>query len=806
MKLRQISLVIAWLWSGLVIAQHCDNETWNWWEDNESFWVAKTNNQQGAPLVDLKKPFHDNTVPGKLVRIQFEQDYLPSKGWELMYRDFGCGSANEMPYFILYNKFTGILRVFVYVHGDDFNDANGYAMRLKYIESGDVPAFIGGVFPELTPDRHLDGAANADDYEVVYVGGKDDAFRHNWMVGDFHPNFDPHMSEYQDPTAIINIFRITKWDLEATYGDETTTEITDDITFVGPQVSRSGGGGAGAPPLNMIAGGAVAVAALFTSDEEINKLIKDRFQQVEDYLGTAGLEEYKPVANKFKEYNNFREQGKNAILEFTKNPSVGGAVVGLIGIAGALYGHLSGDDEATAPSYSLTSTTTNQVIKGTIEGTSGLVPISFKIPGSTFTSVSGNRLPYYDCSYGIATLAETPRVDTVSFNWKQSGNHPTEAFKAYTLSEDMHFMVNDRSGYDEVEIKVGLGAEVPIQWVKEKYGLDVQIKQGRLNVVNAREVQTSDDVEIPDGKVMLLSQIVDFKTQAKGMTIYLPDEAGAKLFVRIYAVLKSSSNPDRKFIYARDFDLKIGGGDSHTGTIGPGVLPPHANYSNAYYATGGSYPYPFDKDDITTSGDIPLRVAAYPVVAYYHSLVANQNINYSGTIENRRIGDPRGPTGEPAFLQAAVVTLEDGFRTVVNDDPISFITIKSTDVQYPSGGNGQHTVFSPVICTYNENSTSASRITESAEEADLEEQDPGKLEELSKHVEIWPVPAADQLNLYLPDGGHIHVLDMRGTEVLESSTFEAGNSVLNVSRLGKGIYLLRYETAHGVVTKKFIKE
>jgi len=62
----------------------------------------------------LASPFYqtDNNAINHFVD---SKDYLPVDGWELIKKDFGYNEFPSVtyPYFILYNRFTGVLRCFV---------------------------------------------------------------------------------------------------------------------------------------------------------------------------------------------------------------------------------------------------------------------------------------------------------------------------------------------------------------------------------------------------------------------------------------------------------------------------------------------------------------------------------------------------------------------------------------------------------------------------------------------------------------------------------------------------------------------
>lgn len=73
---------------------------------------------------------------------------------------------------------------------------------------------------------------------------------------------------------------------------------------------------------------------------------------------------------------------------------------------------------------------------------------------------------------------------------------------------------------------------------------------------------------------------------------------------------------------------------------------------------------------------------------------------------------------------------------------------------------------------------------------------------------LSPSPAASNVHLSAKNGllekGNIQVFDIAGQQVLTQSTAKVQTATLNVSDLVPGIYLLRYESKAGILTKKLV--
>ena len=104
--------------------------TWNWEEikydqtgnirkEYSNTWTANLSSGAitGLQLIDAPwaKP---NSAP--LQAINFSSDYRRVDGWELVKFDFGANKALPVPYFLLYQKTTGLLRIYAYLSASNY--------------------------------------------------------------------------------------------------------------------------------------------------------------------------------------------------------------------------------------------------------------------------------------------------------------------------------------------------------------------------------------------------------------------------------------------------------------------------------------------------------------------------------------------------------------------------------------------------------------------------------------------------------------------------------------------------------------
>ena len=98
---------------------------WDWRDDGGNNWNSYLiNDQNTVNLLSLPSPFQaqgfSQPNTSDLFLYQIEKDFQPGDGWELIYKSFGTSMINwvENPGFVLYNRFTGMLRVFFWANSD----------------------------------------------------------------------------------------------------------------------------------------------------------------------------------------------------------------------------------------------------------------------------------------------------------------------------------------------------------------------------------------------------------------------------------------------------------------------------------------------------------------------------------------------------------------------------------------------------------------------------------------------------------------------------------------------------------------
>jgi hypothetical protein len=123
MKKMNTFFVLVLLCPVLTFAQYCESptelgstvEVWDWTE--QWFTTYIKNQTDGTTMeIQVESPFQDvSTFQPNVVHLILSEvvEYSPAVGWELVYKQFGVPmDGTTMPFFALYNRFTGKMRLF----------------------------------------------------------------------------------------------------------------------------------------------------------------------------------------------------------------------------------------------------------------------------------------------------------------------------------------------------------------------------------------------------------------------------------------------------------------------------------------------------------------------------------------------------------------------------------------------------------------------------------------------------------------------------------------------------------------------
>ncbi|HZI58242.1 MAG TPA: hypothetical protein VFF39_15785 [Verrucomicrobiae bacterium] len=266
-------------------------------------------------------------------------DVLPTNGWVLLFRSFGnslCGT--NMPYFILYNRYDGLLRVFFY------NDLTTQTLSFGQVTLGE----------SNTTDASLLNFDGGDlNHNLVTV---DRIGPQQWSYADFSlTNYDP--TPHTDATLNFDLNGITATSLTLT-GGLTLDQVEQDAQMAGAYDRTKNSIGAFNSNFNSIASAA--------------KTMND---QASHNKGTWWA---------------------NAVTSLT-HAGVFFAAEDLWGVAGFIHTFLGGGQTKAPPMHFQGQINAT----GTLQSTSEVYSFILRVPGQPHSNPNDLSLPLYDTKLGV---------------------------------------------------------------------------------------------------------------------------------------------------------------------------------------------------------------------------------------------------------------------------------------------------------------------------------------------------------------------------------------------------------------------
>ncbi len=494
-------------------------EKWDWTKPGLVHPVyLKDNLNAPSILVELPyfctKPPHSsscgnaNTLSYELTGPPSDQDIYPEDGCELILKDFGSpndvypGRGITSPIFIIYNKYTGRLKVYVALIGK--LEANSAYLRVGFAETAvDIAKRV--LFAHADPITktliEFDAKNNFKSLNDYSIQNFDDSYQ--WLVSEIQTSYDPcNCQNLGKPTPIeVRPNLIENSLVEATIEGNVNQVLMDP----GGVTGETGGKTSFEDLVLGVGKSAIRGYNDFTTyKSQINGMLDKGNAEYKNKLITEWFNEFVKQNPQYQGINNLQKKYElwDAFLrtddaykkslgiasindyetdkdfQFVKSiasaiPYVGSA----IGVIDFLF---SGGKEAI-PSKPSPPMVFNVSLKlyGKITIQKQKDPITFLAPGSTFRS-NENLLPIYNNNLGVFNIIKPPAVNGVGIkpvrdpSIKFWGNHrtgeiasadvvvsvqnnkdmkaafdvfeKTDIFRQYKLKEDVKYIVNPAAG------------------------------------------------------------------------------------------------------------------------------------------------------------------------------------------------------------------------------------------------------------------------------------------------------------------------------------------------------------------------
>lgn len=213
MKKMNTFFVLVLLCPVLTFAQYCESptelgstvEVWDWTQEWFTVYVKNQTNGTTTEL-EIQSPFQDvSTFQPNVVHLILSEvdEYSPEVGWELVYKQFGVPmDGTTMPLFVLYNRFTGKMRLFYYssVALANYDQIN---LSLRNFSTGSVDHVSAALEHVNTPMRVIENYTDAE-----FVIENPNIWQGNagtWIFADVPIAYDPCTCQYSSALLARNV-------------------------------------------------------------------------------------------------------------------------------------------------------------------------------------------------------------------------------------------------------------------------------------------------------------------------------------------------------------------------------------------------------------------------------------------------------------------------------------------------------------------------------------------------------------------------------------------------------------------------
>lgn len=415
-------------------------------------------------------------------------DIYPEDGWELIVKNFGyCpGGINcspsyavENPFFAIYNKYTGRMKVYIMVASK--YDKQGLDLKIRFEENGNKRAIFTHASPYAKAIQEFDS--------TLYFRNPNHYVMDNyyWVWADVQMAYDVCNCTDNSFTEIeIQSSLIQNANIELV-GDGTITDAnimnmgTSGIGNVSQNatVKRSffdatlNGFNAGIEGYNTWKGAAENYNNTFNKmGSEYKSFMVDQFwkkvvEQIPTYQSFTPSQKdsifnaYSKSSDRMKTFYGVRNlTGTNELLGNLKNLA---SFVPYVGVAVGVLDFFSqggNKKEETVSTAAPMSFNVNLKFKGNITTSTNLPPIYFYTPGSPMQP-NLSKTPFYNNTLGVINLIRTPKLEHAEY-WNPlrtytGGSTSFETirrFRQYRLKsgQDIKYVLNPASGLEVYSI------------------------------------------------------------------------------------------------------------------------------------------------------------------------------------------------------------------------------------------------------------------------------------------------------------------------------------------------------------------
>lgn len=473
----------------------------NWdWTNQASYNFAYVN---GRGKIAISSPFHTTSSADQtLTDIIRGKDYIPTEGWVLLRQVFGCPQQNidtNYPHFMLYNKYRGIIRVFI------FNGSPVQYEKAAITVSWDYGTNKTSIFApsEVIQYPNIDyhnGTKTSNDI-VNYV---QNYYSAAWFVTDIPVTFD-HLLDYsKDFFLRINVYSSVNSSVKL---DSKFTMNTKTVT-ANATPSRTG--------MYEFAKETQDMLSKVPSQDQFKKY----FDGYNNIMGTSkGEKDLQATANAMSKnigQGSFQQIMSNtAGLASFINSSIGAG----LGLINFFMGKSNKNAVSTVQLMPLISNGEGS-ITGTITTKTNATSYPLQLPATnhyfptTPKTLNYDGLPIYDCPLGVLSLEESPTLggrmysiiteNSSGFNWDSGDFYyffEDTYYRELSLASAIKLAHNASSNTQILDVKAQLLAKVTIPYgVSNKYSREMcsRIESGEYVLLDKNDKSYTYGTKVVD--------------------------------------------------------------------------------------------------------------------------------------------------------------------------------------------------------------------------------------------------------------------------------------------------------------------
>lgn len=405
--------------------------------------------QDGTPGVatTIVNPFFDQSLNPTTFTLANDvvKDFAPADGWELLYKSFGTPQQGvKTPFFVLYNKYNGTVRVFANIINSGEFAYTAAGIKLSYdnpsnnFEDRRQTALLNQLGATTFSMEQLQRKAvhfKPTDYLNNGINNN-----YYWLYADFFALFDPCTCGLQSDWY-LEVGLINNIDVNLTINGLIQQTMVDANPNGDPDETELGGFFGKVQQYLAFGSGVVdGVNGILKSGNE-GKKKGDALLKNADSL----LFHFEPIIGKDKSQNIARSIGK-ILFELPKVNMVMNLAKTLITTVKKLSNDYQALDEPQSVeamgNTTITEYKTELTVNGTLTVKGGYVTTALKVPGSQLPPGTGNAeayKPIYDNILGVFNLFEQPRFQLTKYRAPDVDIISYWSFQNYdyTISNDL---------------------------------------------------------------------------------------------------------------------------------------------------------------------------------------------------------------------------------------------------------------------------------------------------------------------------------------------------------------------------------